>query len=90
MTACRRLATRVREPVRSLRRLAHSLMTAAWSSFVTSDNRFALRAATATERASLGSFLLRLPLSSRRARAASLGGTSTTFSPAPTSCWDRR
>ena len=90
MTAWRRLATRVRELVRSLRRLAHSLITAAWSSFVTSERRFARRAATATERASLGSFLLRSPLSNSLARAASLGGTSSTFSLAATSCWESR
>ena len=62
------------------------LIAAAWSSFVTSDNRFARRAATVAERASLGSFLLASPLSSKRApRAASLGGTSTTLWPAATS-----
>ena len=73
MTAWRRLATRVRALVRSLRRRAHSLITAAWSSFVTSDRRFARRAATATERASLGSFLLTSPLSSRPRPGSQLG-----------------
>ena len=90
MTAWRRLATRVRELVSSLRRRAQSLITAVWSSLATSERRFARMAATATERASLGSFLLVSPLSSRRARAASLGGTSSTLSPAATSCWERR
>ena len=47
-------------------------------------------AATATERASLGSFLLMSPVASSRTRAASLGGTSSTRSPAASSCWASR
>ena len=41
----------------------------------------------AAERASLGSVLSIRPLSINRTRAESFGGTSTTCSPAPTSCW---
>ena len=48
----------------------------------------ALRNATiAAERASLGSVLSMRPLSSNRTRDDSFGGTSSTRSPAPTSCW---
>ena len=48
----------------------------------------ALRSATiAAERASLGSVLSIRPVSINRTRADSFGGTSTTCSPAPTSCW---
>src|SRR6266536_4410649 len=47
-------------------------------------------AATATDRASLGSFLLMFPAASSRTRAASLGGTSSTRSPAASSCWASR
>ena len=73
MTACRRLATRVRALERSLRRRAHSRMTAVWSSLATSTRRFARRAATATERASLGSFLLTSPLSKQPGPGGQLG-----------------
>jgi hypothetical protein len=48
------------------------------------------RAAMATERASLGSFLLERPLPSTRTRAAKVAGTSSTASPPATSCWDSR
>jgi hypothetical protein len=43
-------------------------------------------AATATERASLGSFLFTVPVFSSRTLAASLGWTSRTRSPAASSC----
>ena len=42
------------------------------------------------DRASLGSFLLVFPVASSRTREASLGGTSSTRSPAPTNCWASR
>ena len=44
----------------------------------------------ATERASLGSFLLTLPVANSRTREPSLGCTSRTVSPADTSCWASR
>ena len=47
-------------------------------------------AASATERASFGSFLFTAPAASSRTRAARLGCTSSTFSPAATSCWASR
>jgi hypothetical protein len=47
-------------------------------------------AATATEKAPSGSFLLVSPPCSSRTRAASFGGTSSTCSPAATSCWASR
>ena len=48
------------------------------------------RAAMATDRASLGSFLLAFPVPSTRTLEARVAGTSRTRSPAPTSCWDSR
>ena len=75
---------------RSRCRLAHSFSTAAWSSAITGRGVLDRSAATATDRASLGSFLFVSPASSSRTRAASLGGTSTTYSPAATSCWASR
>ncbi len=47
-------------------------------------------AAMAVDRASLGSFLFDFPDPSTRTRADSVGGTSTTSSPAATSCWASR
>jgi len=44
----------------------------------------------ATERASLGSFLFTAPVASSRTRAASLGCTSSTRSPAARSSWASR
>jgi hypothetical protein len=44
-------------------------------------------AATATDRASPGSFLFVFPDASNRTRAAIFGWTSSTTSPAVTSCW---
>ena len=43
-------------------------------------------AAIATDRASLGSFLSERPVPSTRIRDANVAGTSTTFSPASSSC----
>jgi hypothetical protein len=47
-------------------------------------------AATATERASFGSFLFEVPVESSWTRAPSLGSTSRTCSPAARSCWASR
>lgn len=47
-------------------------------------------AVTATDMASFGSFLFDLPVPSTRVRAANVAGTSTTISPAVTSCWASR
>jgi len=57
---------------------------------VTSRRALERSAATATDKASFGSFLLVSPASSNRTRAASLGGTSSTRSPTATSCWASR
>ena len=86
-TECNRQATLLRRRPRSLLRLAQTRSTAAWSSAPTSFTPRERSAATAIERASLGSFLFDLPLCSSRTRAASFGWTSTTRSPAETSCW---
>ncbi len=83
---CKRFATRLRVRAMSRRRRTQTLITAACPSLCTSGNSWPRSAATATDRASLGSFLLTCPVLSRRTRAASLGCTSTTFSPAATSC----
>jgi hypothetical protein len=77
----------VRERARSRERLAHIFSTAGQASAVTSRGAVERSAAIATERASLASFLPVFPDSSSRTRAASLGCTSTTRSPAATSCW---
>lgn len=47
-------------------------------------------AATATECASLGSFLFDRSVPNTRTRAARVAGTSKTSSPVPTSCWANR
>jgi hypothetical protein len=47
-------------------------------------------AATATERASLGSLLVDWPVPSTRTRDANVAGTFNTVSPATTSCWESR
>ena len=76
--------------LRSRWRLAQIFITAAWDSGPISLRLGERRAATATERASLGSFLLTAPVFNSRTRAASFGWTSTTRSPAVTSCSARR
>ena len=53
-------------------------------------NLGARRAAIAVDRASFGSFFWNLPEASTRARAANVGGTSTTCSPAANNGWERR
>lgn len=54
---------------------------------VTTFNSGLCQATIAAERASLGSVLSILPLSRSRTRDDNFGGTSTTCSPAATSCW---
>jgi len=65
----------------------HTFSTAGQSPGLTSRLAVERSAATATDRASLGSFLLVSPTCSSRTRDASLGCTSSTRSPAATSCW---
>ena len=77
----------MRDRPRSLYRLDQTLSTAAWSSRQASRTPAERSAATATERASFGSFLFVFPAASSRTRAASLGWTSSTRSPAASSCW---
>ncbi len=89
-SACRRQAALFFWRPRSRCRLANSRKTRAWSSGRTTCRRPARNAATATERASLGSFFWDRWVSNTRTRAASTAGTSTTSSPAATSCWDSR
>ena len=76
----------MRARLRSRCRLAQIFSTAAWSSGLTGRQAAERSAAMATERASSGSFLLTAPVASSRTRAASLGCTSSTRSPAATSC----
>ena len=47
-------------------------------------------AAIATDSASFGSFLFDRPVANTRTRDANVAGTSTTVSPAATSCWASR
>ena len=82
--------TWVRDRLRSRCRLARTFSTAAWSSARTTGQAADRSAATATDRASFGSFLFTSPAASSRTRAASLGCTSSTRSPAATSCWASR
>ena len=89
-TACRRHTTWVRARPRSRCRLAHIFSTVAWSSGLTRRHASERSAAIATERASLESFLFVSPDASSRTRAPSLGWTSSTCSPAATSCWASR
>jgi hypothetical protein len=49
-----------------------------------------INAATATERASLGSLLVDWPVLNTRTCDANVAGTSSTVSPEATSCWDSR
>ena len=82
--------TWVRALARSRRRLDQTFSTAAWSSGLASRTPGERSAATATDRASLGSFLFTFPDASSRTRAPSLGWTSSTRSPADSSCWASR
>ena len=89
-TACRRQTTWVRVLARSRRRLDQTFSTAAWSSGRAWRTPGERSAATATERASLGSFLFTFPVASSLTRAPSFGCTSRTRSPADSSCWASR
>ncbi len=89
-TACSRQTTCVRLLARSRRRLDQTFSTAAWSSGRASRTPGERSAATATDRASFGSFLFTFPVASSRTRAPSLGCTSRTRSPADSSCWASR
>jgi hypothetical protein len=70
--------------------LAHTFSTTAKSPAHTWRGVLERSAATATGKASFGSFFFVSPASSSRTRAASLGGTSATRSPLATSCCARR
>ena len=89
-TACRRHTTWVRARPRS--RCAFSPYLQHRGVVIGPDAAACVRAqrAIATERASLGSFLFVSPDASSRTRAPSLGWTSSTCSPAATSCWASR
>jgi hypothetical protein len=80
----------LRARARSRCLFAHTFSTTAWSSAITGRGALDRSAATATDKASFGSFLLVSPACSSRTRAASFGGTSSTRSPAATSCWASR
>ena len=58
-----------------------------WSSTRTARSPQCRNPAMAVANASLGSFLAALVEPSSRTRAANVGGTSMTCSPASTSCW---
>jgi hypothetical protein len=88
--AWRRQAACVRRRPRSRCRRDQIRRTVSWSSAATGRVAGDRRAATATDRASLGSFLLVAPDCRSRTRAASLGWTSRTCSPAARSCWASR
>ena len=85
-TACSRQATWLRSRARSRWRLDRTFSTAGWSSAATWRQVLDRSAATATDRASFGSFLFVSPACSSRTRDASFGWTSRTRSPAATSC----
>jgi hypothetical protein len=71
-------------------RLASMRMMATWSSSSTRRRRRPRSAAIAVDNASFGSFFCALPEPSTRTLDDSIGGTSTTSSPAATSCWASR
>jgi hypothetical protein len=70
-TACRLHTVCGRLLARSGRRLDQTFRTAAWSSARASRTPGERSAATATERASFGSFLFTFPVASSRTRAPS-------------------
>jgi hypothetical protein len=83
-TAWSRHATWFLARPRSRCRRDHTLSTAAWSSAVTWRRALASTAATLTDSASSGSFLLLAPVAGSRIRAPSFGWTPRTRSPAAT------
>ena len=88
--ACSRHTAWVRRAVRLWWRSASIRRMDRWSSVATGRRWRWRSAAMAAERASLGSFFDDFPDPSTRTRADSTGGTSTTSSPAATSCWASR
>jgi hypothetical protein len=76
------LSARVRSATKSSRLSESKRNTSAAASGSTVGSRSLCQAASAVARASSPSFLRALPLESTRTRAESLGGTSTTDSPA--------
>jgi hypothetical protein len=76
------LSARVRSATRSSRLSESRLSTSEAASGSTAAKRSLREAASAVARASSSSFLRALPLESTLTRAESLGGTSTTHSPA--------
>jgi hypothetical protein len=83
--ACSRQTTRERWLPTSVLRLANRRSISTWSAAATLASTGVRKAATATEKASLGSFLLDDPEARTLTRAAKVAGTSTTTSPAATS-----
>jgi hypothetical protein len=67
--------------------LANNRHTVTWSARRTTASDGECNAATAIERASLTSVFVDWPVPSTRTREASVAGTSSTVSPAATSCW---
>jgi hypothetical protein len=74
----------------SVLRLASSRNTSTCPAGSTRRKPGERNAATATDNASLPSFLFELPVANNRARDASVAGTSTTVSPAETNCCANR
>jgi len=81
-SACRRFSALVRSATRSSRLSESRRSTSEAASGSTAVSRSLREAASAVARASTPSFLRALPVESTRTRAESLGGTSTTDSPA--------
>src|SRR5215211_926516 len=82
---CRRFSALVRSATKSSRLSESRRSTSEAASGSTAASLSLREAASAVARASSSSFLRALPLESRRTRAESLGGTSTTDSPEPAS-----
>ena len=85
-TVWSRQTARVRSATKSWCRFASSRNTAEWSSRTTSRSFEWRNATTAAERASSASVLSIRAVSSNRALADNVGGTSRTVSPTATSC----
>jgi hypothetical protein len=83
------LSARVRSATKSSRLSERRRSTSDSASGSTAASRSLRQAANAVARASSLSFLRALPVESTRTRAESLGGTSTTDSPAAANLWAR-
>ena len=81
-----RHTSRVRWLPMSVFRLANKRSTSPCPAGATRRSPRKRRAATATDSASLGSFLFDRPVAKTRTLDARVAGTSTTVSPAATSC----